>query len=76
MVTVLHEIDKKEWIVNGINRILKDSGRVMIIDFYCNNKLIWLDIVQPKFKIEIHLSEAKTLIDGFYTFVYSGIGLK
>jgi len=34
MVTVLHEIENKEFMINEIKRILKDKGRVMIIEFH------------------------------------------
>jgi ubiquinone/menaquinone biosynthesis C-methylase UbiE len=34
MVTVLHEIEKKELMLNEIKRILKDKGKLVIIEFH------------------------------------------
>lgn len=34
MVTVLHEIEDKEYMLNEIKRILKEKGRLMIIEFH------------------------------------------
>lgn len=34
MVTVLHEIENKEFMLNEIKRILKEKGKLMIIEFH------------------------------------------
>lgn len=34
MVTVLHHIDDKEFMIDEIKRILKDNGKLMIIEFH------------------------------------------
>lgn len=34
MVTVLHEIEDKEYMLNEIKRVLKEKGRLMIIEFH------------------------------------------
>jgi len=40
MVTVFHEIEDKNSILNEIKRILKDNGKLMIIEFHKNYKVI------------------------------------
>lgn len=34
MVTVLHEIENKEFMINEIKRVLKEKGKLMIIEFH------------------------------------------
>lgn len=34
MVTVLHEIENKEFMINEIKRVLKEKGKFVVIEFY------------------------------------------
>lgn len=40
MVTVLHEIEDKKFMMNEIKRILKDKGRFMVIEFHKRESLM------------------------------------